>query len=198
MENHANRCSCKFKPHKGESNSIAEYGKSLEALHESKKSRASVIAAKSQRQDEDECARKEADESHLAKEYAQSMFDWGKIILIHTNTMQKFLELRLWQEGAGDAVLDRAGGARREPERGGTTLALVSREWAVARGRERAAWGGVARVAGGRRSAKQEPARAGLAPVGAGGGAEKGAGSGRVLLQWDEEGGRSKKVSMGG
>lgn len=81
---------------------------------------------------------------------------------------------------------------------GGTTLALVSREWAVARGREQAARGGAARGAGGRRSAGQERARAGPTPVGVGGGAEKGAGSGRVLLQWDEEGGRRKKMSMRG
>ncbi|PUZ51086.1 hypothetical protein GQ55_6G145600 [Panicum hallii var. hallii] len=61
-----------------------------EALPELKKSRASV--AKRQRQLEEERARKEAYESRLAKEYAQRMFDWGKIVLNHNDSMQKFME----------------------------------------------------------------------------------------------------------
>ena len=56
-----------------------------EALPELKRSRASVMVAKCQRQLEEERARKEAHDSHLAKEYAQSMFDWGKIALNHND-----------------------------------------------------------------------------------------------------------------
>ena len=56
-----------------------------EALPELKRSRASVMATKCQRQLEEERARKEAHDSRLAKEYAQSMFDWGKIVLNHND-----------------------------------------------------------------------------------------------------------------
>ncbi|RLM64607.1 hypothetical protein C2845_PM16G04330 [Panicum miliaceum] len=62
------------------------------ALPKLKKSRASVMAAKRQRQLEEERARKEAHESHLDKEYAQRMFNWGKIVLNHNDSMQKFME----------------------------------------------------------------------------------------------------------
>ena len=43
------------------------------------------MGAKRQRQLEEERARKEAHDSRLAKEYAQSMFDWGKIALNHND-----------------------------------------------------------------------------------------------------------------
>ncbi|RLM86565.1 hypothetical protein C2845_PM04G24650 [Panicum miliaceum] len=56
-----------------------------EALPELKKSRACVMAAKRQRQLEEERARKEAHESHLAKEYAQRMFDWGTECILMPN-----------------------------------------------------------------------------------------------------------------
>ncbi|PAN34687.1 hypothetical protein PAHAL_6G142900 [Panicum hallii] len=82
------QCSC-GRPHSKWTifNGIVNDG---EALPELKKSRASV--AKCQRQLEEERARKEAYESRLAKEYAQRMFDWGKIVLNHNDSMQKFME----------------------------------------------------------------------------------------------------------
>jgi hypothetical protein len=84
------QCSC-GRPHSKWTifNGIVNDG---EALPELKKSRASV--AKCQRQLEEERARKEAYESRLAKEYAQRMFDWGKIVLNHNDSMQKFMEVR--------------------------------------------------------------------------------------------------------
>jgi hypothetical protein len=52
------------------------------------------MAAKRQRQAEEERTRKEAHESRLAKEYAQKMFDWGNVVLSQNHAMQKFMEVR--------------------------------------------------------------------------------------------------------
>ncbi|CAL4979876.1 unnamed protein product [Urochloa decumbens] len=60
-----------------------------EVLPELKRSRASSMAAKRQRQLEEERAKKEAHEGCLAKEYAQKMSDWGEVVM---SQMQKFME----------------------------------------------------------------------------------------------------------
>ncbi|CAL5078980.1 unnamed protein product [Urochloa decumbens] len=60
-----------------------------EVLPELKRSRASSMAAKRQRQLEEERAKKEAHEGRLAKEYAQKMSDWGEVVM---SQMQRFME----------------------------------------------------------------------------------------------------------
>jgi hypothetical protein len=65
-----------------------------EALAELKNSRiASSIAAKRKRQEEDKRARKEARECRAAKEYAQAMLEWGRVMQGHNETMQRFWQV---------------------------------------------------------------------------------------------------------
>jgi hypothetical protein len=64
-----------------------------EALAEIKNNCASSAAAKRRRQEEVERIRKEARDTHSAKEYAQSMMEWGRMAQIHHENMQKFMEV---------------------------------------------------------------------------------------------------------
>jgi hypothetical protein len=49
---------------------------------------------KCKRQEEGERAQMEARECHAAKEYAQVMLEWGRVIQGHNESMQRFLEVR--------------------------------------------------------------------------------------------------------
>jgi hypothetical protein len=51
-------------------------------------------AAKHQHQEEVERIRKEARDTHSAKEYAQSMMEWGRMTQIHHENKQKFIKVR--------------------------------------------------------------------------------------------------------
>ena len=51
-----------------------------EVLPQLKGSHASAMAARRQRQHEEEQLRKEARDSRLAKEYAQTMMEWGRMV----------------------------------------------------------------------------------------------------------------------
>lgn len=65
-----------------------------EALPELKRSHASVMAARRQRQEEQEHIRKEAHDSKLAKDYAQSMLEWGRTVQSQFQSLQSFMEVR--------------------------------------------------------------------------------------------------------
>jgi hypothetical protein len=65
-----------------------------EALADLKRSHASAMAARRQRQEEEDRMRKEASDSRLAKEYAQNMLDWGKTVHAHNENIQRFMEVR--------------------------------------------------------------------------------------------------------
>jgi hypothetical protein len=66
-----------------------------EALAELKNNRnVSSLAAKHKRQEEEEWARMEARNCHAAKEYAQIMLEWGRVMQGHNESMQWFLEVR--------------------------------------------------------------------------------------------------------
>lgn len=65
-----------------------------EALAEVKNDRASAMAAKQRRQEEDERIRKEANDSHSAKEYAQNMLEWGIMVQLYNENMHEFIEVR--------------------------------------------------------------------------------------------------------
>jgi hypothetical protein len=47
-----------------------------------------------QRQEEEQHMRKEAQESHMAKQYAQNMLLWGAMVQAHYEQLQKFMEVR--------------------------------------------------------------------------------------------------------
>ena len=53
------------------------------ALAELKRSRASSMAAQRQRQEEENRMRKEAHDSCMAKDFAQRMLEWGRIVHDH-------------------------------------------------------------------------------------------------------------------
>ena len=65
-----------------------------EALADLKRSRASAMAARHRRQEEEERMRKEAHDSRLAKEYAQNMLEWGRMVHAHNENIQRFMEVR--------------------------------------------------------------------------------------------------------
>lgn len=65
-----------------------------EALPELKRSHASVMAARRQRREEEERLRKEANDSKLAKNYADSMLEWGRTVQSQYGTLQRFMEVR--------------------------------------------------------------------------------------------------------
>ncbi|KAL6639429.1 hypothetical protein ACP70R_023159 [Stipagrostis hirtigluma subsp. patula] len=67
-----------------------------EALSELKSSRTTSVAAKRKRQEEEKIARQkeaqEARDSRLAKEYANSMMQWGQMVQQQNQNFQKFME----------------------------------------------------------------------------------------------------------
>ena len=75
---------------------LADFGDAMnsDSLEEEPTADAKAFYTKRQRQAEEERARKEAHDSHLAKEYAQKMFDWGKVVLSQNHAMRKFMEVR--------------------------------------------------------------------------------------------------------
>jgi hypothetical protein len=64
-----------------------------EVLPDLRRSRESAMAARRQRQEEDERLRKEAQDGRVAKEYAQNMTEWGRMVHAYTESMQKFVEV---------------------------------------------------------------------------------------------------------
>jgi hypothetical protein len=64
-----------------------------EALPELRSSHANAAAARRQRQEEEERLRKEAHDGRMAKEYAQSMLEWGATVHAYCENMQKFMEV---------------------------------------------------------------------------------------------------------
>jgi hypothetical protein len=64
-----------------------------EALPELRSSHANAVAARHQRQEEDECLRKEAHDGRVAHEYAKSMFEWGATVHAYNENIQKFMEV---------------------------------------------------------------------------------------------------------
>jgi len=65
-----------------------------EVLADLKRGRASIMAARHQRQEEEDRMRKEASDGRLAKEYAQNMSNWARMVHTHNENMQKFMEVR--------------------------------------------------------------------------------------------------------
>jgi len=55
--------------------------------------RACAVAARRQRQEKEERSRKEAHDSRVAKEYAQNMLEWGRMVHAHNENIQKFVEV---------------------------------------------------------------------------------------------------------
>ncbi|WVZ89659.1 hypothetical protein U9M48_036034 [Paspalum notatum var. saurae] len=66
--------------------------KDREVIPVLRRSHASVMAARRQRQEEEEHLRKEARDIQLANEYAQNMFEWGRMVHAHNVNIQKFME----------------------------------------------------------------------------------------------------------
>jgi hypothetical protein len=64
-----------------------------EVLLNLRRSRESAMAARRQRQEEDERLRKEAHDSRVAKEYAQNMTEWSRMVHAYTENMQKIMEV---------------------------------------------------------------------------------------------------------
>ena len=62
-------------------------------LPDLRRSRACAVAARHQRQEEEERSRKEAHDSRVAKEYAQNMLEWGRMVHAHNENIQKFMEV---------------------------------------------------------------------------------------------------------
>jgi len=62
------------------------------AFVELKRSRASSMAAQRQRQEEENRMRKEAHDSCMAKDFAQRMLEWGRIVHDHYDNMRRFME----------------------------------------------------------------------------------------------------------
>ena len=52
------------------------------------------MAARHQHQEEEDRMRKEASDGRLAKEYAQNMSNWARMVHTHNENMQKFMEVR--------------------------------------------------------------------------------------------------------
>ncbi|CAD6269033.1 unnamed protein product [Miscanthus lutarioriparius] len=70
-----------------------------EVLADLKRGRASIMAARHQRQEEEDRMRKEASDGRLAKEYAQNMLNWARMAHTHNENMQKFMESVALQTG---------------------------------------------------------------------------------------------------
>jgi len=51
------------------------------------------MAARRQRQEEDERLRREAHDGRVAKEYAQNVSAWSTMVHAYTESMQKFMEV---------------------------------------------------------------------------------------------------------
>jgi len=64
-----------------------------EVLPDLRRSRESAMAARRQRQEEDERLRREAHDGRVAKEYAQNMMEWSRMVHAYTKNMQKFMEV---------------------------------------------------------------------------------------------------------
>jgi len=64
-----------------------------EVLPDLRRSHACAVVARRQRQEEEERSRKEAHDSHVAKEYAQNMLEWGRMVHAHNENIQKFMEV---------------------------------------------------------------------------------------------------------
>jgi hypothetical protein len=64
-----------------------------EVLPDLRRSHESAMAARGQHQEEDEQLRKEAHDSRVAKEYAQNMMEWSRMVHAYTENMQKFMEV---------------------------------------------------------------------------------------------------------
>jgi len=64
-----------------------------EVLPDLRRSRESAMAARRQRQEEDERLRREAHDGHVAKEYAQNVSAWSTMVHAYTESMQKFMEV---------------------------------------------------------------------------------------------------------
>ena len=63
-----------------------------EVLPDLRRSHACAVVARRQRQEEEERSRKEAHDSHVAKEYAQNMLEWGRMVHANNENIQKFME----------------------------------------------------------------------------------------------------------
>ncbi|CAN6244354.1 unnamed protein product, partial [Urochloa humidicola] len=68
------------------------------ACAELQRSRASSIATKRQREEENHM-RKEAQDSIMAKEYAQNLLQWGTMVQAYYDHMQRFMEVVALQNG---------------------------------------------------------------------------------------------------
>ena len=64
-----------------------------EVLPDLRRSRESAMAARRQRQEEDERLRREAHDGRVAKEYAQNVSAWSTMVHAYTESMQKFMEV---------------------------------------------------------------------------------------------------------
>jgi len=64
-----------------------------EVLPDLRRSHESAMAARLQCQEEDERLRKEAHDCRVAKEYAQNMMEWSRMVHAYTENMQKFMEV---------------------------------------------------------------------------------------------------------
>ena len=64
-----------------------------EVLPDLRRSRESAMAARRQRQEEDERLRREAHDGRVAKEYAQNVLAWSTMVHAYTESMQKFMEV---------------------------------------------------------------------------------------------------------
>jgi len=64
-----------------------------EVLPDLRRSRESAMAARRQRQEEDERLRREAHDGRVAKEYAQNVSAWSTMVHAYTENMQKFMEV---------------------------------------------------------------------------------------------------------
>ena len=64
-----------------------------EVLPDLRRSRESTMAARRQRQEEDERLRREAHDGRVAKEYAQNVSAWSTMVHAYTESMQKFMEV---------------------------------------------------------------------------------------------------------
>jgi len=86
---------------------LADFGDTMnsDSLEEEPTADSKAFYTKRLRQAEEEHARKEAHDSHLAKEYAQKMFDWGKVVLSQNHAMRKFMESVAVQIGMPAALV---------------------------------------------------------------------------------------------
>jgi hypothetical protein len=52
------------------------------------------MASTRQRQEEEDRMRQEAGDSRLAKEYAQKMMEWGRVLHARIQSIERFMEVR--------------------------------------------------------------------------------------------------------